>query len=120
MTHDPKDDDQDELDRAAILARRSRFVAAAVAGLAGASLIAACGGSVTDEGDASPQPCLSPAVDAAPQPCLEPPIDRDAEPQPCLSPLPPDGGDDAGDAAASDGGDAGDAGPQPCLAPPPG
>jgi hypothetical protein len=88
-----------------ILARRARFVAAALAGVA-----VACGGS-TD--DADPQACLSPPyqprdagsdadADAAPQPCLEPlPPDAgdDAEPQVCLSPLPPDAGDagDAGD-----------------------
>ena len=82
-----------------ILARRARFVAAALAGIA-----AACGGS-TDDTD--PKPCLSiqpgdggpptdSASDAEPQPCLEPlPPDAsdDAEPQPCLSPLPPDAGD---------------------------
>jgi hypothetical protein len=88
-----------------ILARRARFVAAALAGVA-----VACGGA-TDEGD--PQPCLSirptdGGIDSAkPQPCLEPSVDEDAGPQPCLSPLPPDAGD-AGDA---------DAGPQPCLSP---
>lgn len=78
-----------------ILARRARFVAAALAGVA-----VACGGS------AEPETCLSPvftptdggkdAADAEPQPCLEPlPPDAsdDAEPQPCLSPLPPDAGD---------------------------
>lgn len=116
---DPKSEKEDELlDRDAILARRSRFVAAALAGLAGASLIAACGGNVADDKEdaASPSPCLSPTAtpvdagrDGTPQPCLEPPIDRDAEPQPCLS--------IAIDAEAPD---ASDAGPQPCLAPPPG
>jgi hypothetical protein len=91
-----------------ILARRARFVAAALAGVA-----IACGGSTTD--DANPEPCLGPQyqpprdaggdADAQPQPCLEPPIqedagadaDADAEPQPCLSPLPPDASDDAGE-----------------------
>jgi hypothetical protein len=88
-----------------ILARRARFVAAALAGVA-----VACGGS-----EAEPEVCLSPlaprdaggdAADAQPQPCLEPTFDagKDAEPQPCLSPLPPDAGD------AGDGGDASDGG----------
>jgi hypothetical protein len=86
-----------------ILARRARFIAAAVTIHAG---VAACG--KTDE---TAQPCLSvaPADGSAPQPCLsvaEPPRDAgDASPQPCLSPLPPDAGD-----ASDDGpGDAGDA-----------
>lgn len=82
-----------------ILARRARFVAAALAGVA-----VACGGSTEETG---PTACLSPAQqptrdsgadarDAEPQVCLEPlPPDAsdDAEPQPCLSPLPPDAGD---------------------------
>lgn len=77
-----------------ILARRARFVAAAVAGIA-----AACGGSTEDT---RPTPCLEPGIrdsgaDAA-----------DADPKPCLSPLPPDASSDASDDA--------DAGiPQPCL-----
>ena len=92
-----------------ILARRAKFVAAAVAGIA-----AACGGAET-----SPEPCLSQVLnrdagpdgevssdasaDAEPRPCLDLPLTDastdagdDAEPQPCLSPLPPDAGD-AGD-----------------------
>lgn len=87
----------DDEDRAAILARRNRFVALALVGLAGASSAAACGGATQDERDASggeadanadaksdanqpfdggPQPCLTPEiVDAAPAfdgplPCL--------------------------------------------------
>jgi hypothetical protein len=83
-----------------ILARRARFVAAAVAGLA-----AACGGG-TD--DTKPTPCLDPVMrdsgaDAEPQPCLVPLLPdastddaSDADtgvPQPCLSQLPPDAGD---------------------------
>jgi hypothetical protein len=92
----------DDESKRLILARRARFVAAALAGVAATAN--ACGG------DAEPQPCLSPlydggisdgradAADARPQPCLEPMIedaakpdaDADAEPQPCLSPLPPD------------------------------
>lgn len=109
----------DEQDRAAILERRNRFVAAALAGLAGASLVAACGEtsapSNPDAGEgviaAQPQPCLSKRVDpedgaagdaandavndAKPQPCLDIAFDAgplDATPQPCLSPPPPDSG----------------------------
>ena len=107
----PATEVQDNEDRDAILARRNRFVSAALAGLAGASLVAACGGEVSTPNDAgSPQPCLSPTAepdagnDSAPQPCLSPlPPDagkdtgNDATPQPCLSPLPPDAGDAGGD-----------------------
>ena len=104
--------------RRLILARRARFVAAALASVAatttalGAS-VEACGGETTQQpgtaGDggngtdgANPQPCLSPT--ANPQPCLSrrAPLDagnKDAdadadagEPQPCLSPPAPDGG----------------------------
>ena len=87
-----------------ILARRARFVAAALAGVA-----VACGGSTQD---ADPQPCLSPPsqprdagsdADAGPRVCLEAPLedagsdedagaDADAEPQPCLK-INPDAGD---------------------------
>ncbi len=105
-------------DREAILARRNRFVQAALKGLAGASLVAAClpqaclecaddgCGRVSSDAspEASPEPCLSVYIppdagrdaedaraDALP--------DADASPQPCLSPLPPDSGPDAaGDA----------------------
>lgn len=97
-------------DRAAILARRNRFVAAALAGLAGASLVAACGGE-TSAGDAGTGDA---AVEAAPQACLSPIQERDANPQPCLgAPF-----EDAAtrDAAPNDGGDAS---PQPCLSAPP-
>src|SRR5262245_42133194 len=85
-----------------ILARRAKFVAAALAGMTGVAT--ACGGSTSEPAD--PQPCLKIAPDssvaadasgdATPQPCLEPlPPDSggDAEPQPCLAPLPPDAGD---------------------------
>jgi serine/threonine-protein kinase len=77
--------------RKKILARRAKFVAAAVAGIA-----VACGKepapqpclSATPVDDASvpPQPCLSP-----PQPCLSvyyPPEDA-APPRPCLKPMAP-------------------------------
>lgn len=92
-----------------ILARRAKFVAAALVSLNAAM----CGGSTETT---QPEPCLSPRdpgrVDAGedtgtPQPCLSvQPTDagpgEDAGPQPCLSP-PFDAGEDA------------DAGPQPCL-----
>ena len=115
--------------RSKILARRAAFVAAALAGIGAAGcddsakaqvcLDIASDASAPDgadaadqkDGDADPQPCLTPEqpdADAEPQVCLsyvEP--DADAEPQVCLSPPlddadPPDG----------------DAEPQPCLSPP--
>ncbi|MBK8999765.1 MAG: hypothetical protein IPM35_28950 [Myxococcales bacterium] len=70
--------------RKAILARRARFVAAA---LAGASLGAAC---AKDRGP-DPVMCLSPPIEHSddggppPMPCLEPP-----PPQVCLDPPPPE------------------------------
>ena len=99
-----------------ILARRARFVAAALASGAGTVPLVvgagACGGETEEQ---SPQPCLSMDAattrnDAEPQPCLS--MDAapdDAEPQPCLAPRLPDAGADG----ASDGGP--DAEPQPCL-----
>jgi len=96
----------DEDAKRIILARRARFVAAALAGLN----LAMCGG----KSETDPQPCLSVVSDddgGNPQPCLSPPgpgpvdaavdvgdagtdaDDPDAQPQPCLSPLPPDSGD---------------------------
>ena len=92
-----------------ILARRARFVAAAVA-----SIGVACGGA-TEESD--PRPCLGVAAESGrpndagidvgePQVCLDmdapPDSGTDASPdsgadagvpQPCLSRLPPDAGD---------------------------
>ncbi|MBX3192440.1 MAG: hypothetical protein KF819_35945 [Labilithrix sp.] len=115
MSDDPRDKA-----RRIILARRARFVAAAVAGVG-----IACG-----KDQAPPQPCLS-----------APPIEHDAmppepPPQPCLSVLLgfndtlPEGGIDGGADASTDGAprDAGsknDAGPavgptarpMPCLTP---
>lgn len=82
----------DEL-RKRILARRAKFVAAALAA-SGLGVAAACGGDVTRAGDAG--------TDAA----------ADSPPQPCLSPPQPDASLDA----AADAGDA-DATPQPCLVP---
>ncbi len=115
----------DEASKRAILRRRARFVAAALAS-AGLGAAVSCGGestknapqSAVDAGadaDGSPQPCLGALpgdaasdADAGPQPCLEPLIDAaadaDAEPQPCLAPPPLDAGSEGA--------------PQPCLSPP--
>lgn len=82
-----------------ILARRARFVAAALAGLNAAM----CGGksepqpclSVVAEDSGTPQPCLSPPshpIDAATDAGADAPDDADAQPQPCLSPVPDDAG----------------------------
>ena len=95
----------DEASKKAILKRRARFVAAALAS-AGIGAAVSCGGETSTS---SPQPCLKAAVDAGgdgepqvfdagpdadsgPQPCLEPPMDAapdaasDGSPQPCLTP----------------------------------
>ena len=80
-----------------ILARRARFVAAALAGVA-----VACGGS-TEEGE--PRVCLRIAPDAGPRDAA-----ADAEPQPCLEPTLPDAGSDGSTDAGPDTGV-----PQPCL-----
>lgn len=67
-----------------ILARRAKFVAAAIAGLA-----ASCGK------EDAPRPCLSPPpipADASvgppppPQPCLSVAVPQEPPPQPCLGP----------------------------------
>src|SRR5512139_3079722 len=90
--------------RKAILARRARFVAAALASAGLVVSTADCGGeSSKDKGDASvggsggtPQPCLSQAIGGsggsggtagAPQPCLEPAGGSGGTagaPEPCL------------------------------------
>lgn len=85
---------QDAQDTQTILARRRRFIAAAL----GSLTIAASAGC------APPQPCLEyvdpdrtdndasdSSADSQPQPCLSPVLDsgvmdEDATPQPCLSP----------------------------------
>lgn len=76
--------------RRLILARRARFVAAALASVAVTAGVAAgteaCAGGVeqTDAGsDAAPRPCLDIAPDAS---------DDDAGPKPCLAPPLDDGG----------------------------
>lgn len=98
---DPDDDRRatpDDLDRAAILARRQRFIALALSGLAGA---AAC---TSTEREARPQACLKysieprqkperkpePEPEPKPEPRADPEPADTAVPMPCLSPLPPD------------------------------
>jgi len=87
-------DEKKKSARDIVLARRAKFVAAAVAGIG-----IACG----KESQPNPQPCLSvayPMDDAGPppQPCLSPVVahepDADVAPMPCLSPppAPPDAG----------------------------
>jgi len=95
-----------------ILARRAKFIAAAVVSVAG------CSSSATPVTEADAQPCLSQAIDSGrdtrdatdggdtePTVCLSAPLDSstddadttvddaaDAEPMPCLKMPPPDGG----------------------------
>jgi hypothetical protein len=92
-----------------ILARRARFVAAALASVAATTGVAlgteACVGGAEDgeevdggTSDAAPQPCLTkaPDDDASPQPCLDIELPKDAaadaDPQPCLFAPLDDGG----------------------------
>jgi hypothetical protein len=114
-----EDDDAKSL----ILARRARFIAAALAsaGLAAGSMAACGGGSEDDRTDQV-------GVGGGGH-------DAQAEPQVCLSPLPPDAGMppdvatvDAGSETSEDvmmpsdanaDSDDADGLPQPCLAPPP-
>jgi hypothetical protein len=101
-------------DKKLVLARRAKFVAAALAGVS-----VACG----KEPAPPPQPCLSVPMDNRDAGAPEPP------PQPCLTPMmmpedagPPAAATDAsaGDASTSGAKDAGTAPPKPtpCLAPP--
>lgn len=87
-----------------ILARRARFVAAALAGagLSTGSCTESHGrvpdtSSVDGGAGVGSDACLSFAADAGPEVCLTGPLD--AGPQPCLEPLPipEDAGEDAGD-----------------------
>ncbi len=95
----------DDSARRLILARRARFVAAALAGVTATAGVAAvteaCGGET--ETEQSPQPCLS--VDAS----LGKADAAEARPKPCLSPGRPEEEEDAG------GKEDAEAGPQPCL-----
>jgi hypothetical protein len=100
--------------REKILARRAKFIAAAVAS---AGAIACSSESSTTPG---PQVCLEPAIDASadtrPMPCLDPVVDTgvsdsaDTAPMPCLTPLNDTGVEDTG-AEDTDP----DAAPTPCL-----
>lgn len=90
--------------RAVVLARRAKFVSAALAGTL------ACGKSTAPPDSGTPSPCLS--VVADPQPCLtvavpQPPPPQDAGradggttvPMPCLKVKVPPGSHPVGDAA---------------------
>lgn len=115
--------------RTKILARRAKFVAAAVAsaGLVGCgSQAAVCLSLVADSGsedgsvsDTRPQPCLDPVVDSGAP---------DATPEVCLSPVLDTGvetaADSTTDSTARDADSsvtdaAEDTAPMPCLSPPP-
>lgn len=115
----PDRDDEEDADRKAILARRSRFIALALSGLttaaggcyeshtAGTVPPGRDGGEMTDTG--TPLPCLSRPLDAGPSVCLGAPIE-DAGPTPCLDFAPEDAGLDGGlDATVT---------PGPCLSAP--
>jgi hypothetical protein len=109
-------------DKKMILARRAKFVAAALAGVSLAGVSVACGKEPTQP----PQPCLSQPMDQRdaepvppPQPCLSPmPYNEDAGPSPIDAGAPADAG--GGATTRSLLGDAGTAPPKPtpCLAPP--
>ena len=92
----PKRDDPDgDPDRAAILARRQRFIAIALSGLAGAAACDGCG----------PKPCLNIATpDSVDPPNGDDP--KDGAPHPCLSAVPEPDPVEPGDPKAK---------PQPCL-----
>lgn len=108
MGNEPKDP------KSLVLARRAKFVAAALAGVTGVAT--ACGGSTESSSSGNPEPCLGVAC------CPEEP-----NPQPCLSQVAPDAPIDAPPDASGDGDGGGDANdgdadaqPQPCLSPLPG
>ena len=100
----------DESDRAAILNRRAKLVAAALAGLLGAS----CGDDTGPGGTGGPQACLSPPYEGGqggvggPQPCLEPPIGGGGAGV---------GGAGEGGAGGAGGAGTGGTGGMPCLTP---
>lgn len=121
---DPKDGDlgtsDHDPDRAAILARRQRFIALALSGLA----TAACDKPAS--GPAKPADSSQPGDHADPQPCLkvaapDPPQadgSTTAVPQPCLEvSIEPQGGSSGGgdSSGGKDDGAGDDATPQPCL-----
>jgi hypothetical protein len=90
-----------------ILARRSRFIAKALAsaGIA-ACAVQGCSGESTSDGRGDAQSKDASGEDGEPQVCLTPQYDGGDEPQVCLSIQPDAGEEDA------------DTGPQPCLEPP--
>jgi hypothetical protein len=69
----PEDPTEEELDRQAILARRKRFIGAALLGLASAAAVACSDAIETPAGDAG---TTDAAADATPQPCLSPVVPR--------------------------------------------
>jgi hypothetical protein len=130
-----RDDDEKKVpvgkvdpDRAAILARRQRFIALALSGLSTAACTPGSEKSTNPKGDtkgevAPPNACLKVAApredegddSAAPHPCLSMPLQPDPQPQVCLkmaAPPPAETGDETGD--ESETGPA----PQPCLSKP--
>jgi hypothetical protein len=91
-----------------ILARRAKFMAAAIVGITGCS-------SETSSG--SPQPCLKFAPDSA----IDAKDASDTQPQVCLIAEPPDSSSDTAITdTAADTADTSttDTGPMPCLVPP--
>ena len=95
----------DDSARRLILARRARFVAAA---LAGVTATAAVGAATEACGGGTEQTRSKEDAEAEPQPCLGVDWQEEAGPQPCLSvdaQVPEDAGDE----------DDAEAGPQPCL-----
>lgn len=83
---DVADDEHDDPDRAAILARRRRFLAVALSGVA-ATALAGC--------ETTPAPCLRLAIDAGaetqdagPDAASSSDAGADASPMPCLAPEP--------------------------------
>jgi hypothetical protein len=106
-------------DRDASLSRRARFVAAALAGLAGSAVALACSTESPPAPDAAPQPCLSPRVDVD---GAVPPRDAGSGTDASTRDASDGGSDDANDAAPLPclkvAPDASDAAPLPCLAPP--
>ena len=137
MAGDDRDDDANkgasaDPDRAAILARRQRFIAMALTGLTATAAGCddkkpkdptgeAAGEGKAGEDDGSPHPCLKvEPVDPKPQPCLDvaPEDEGDdgqATPQPCLEiAVPPE--DEGGSSSGGEADEGGvDPAPKPCL-----
>jgi hypothetical protein len=93
-----------------ILARRAKFIAAAIASIGVAGCSSRDAPTSTDAGATDASVDTINASDTGPVPCLEPQQDtgqEDTGPMPCLDPLPDTGADDASDTE-----------PMPCLQPP--